>query len=760
MNRLLLVLLLFVVSCSNPTFKPEQIAIVPKPEKMTLGKESFKIEASTTVFTSGDEQKKAVRSLVDLLGASAGYNLKVNSGSNNKGIVFQQVEGMDSEAYSLEVTPQRILISASAEAGYFYGVQTLRQLLPHAIESKQVVKIDWLVPCVKIEDAPRFEWRGMHMDFSRHFSRIEEVKDFLDYMALYKLNTYHMHLTDDQGWRIEIKKYPLLTQKGAWRVENSQDRVCNEKAKTNPLYTIEEKNYKEVDGKRMYGGFFTQEQIKEIIAYADQRCITVIPEIDMPGHFKAAIDNYPYLSCTGKAGWGATFSRPACLGKATTIEFVKDILSEVADLFPAQYIHIGGDEVNIKSWKKCPRCQREIRKNKLKNEHQLQSAFNIEIEKFLHSKGKRLMGWDEIAEGGLSKDATMMWWRNWAPKTRNIAADNGSDMIITPDFQYYFDFANEGTPLKKVYDYEPVPEDFSASQAKHVIGVQANLWSEYIPNFKRLQYQSFPRMLALAETGWVRKENKNFEGFLPRVLKHYDRMDQMGIYYYIPSVEGLSDHIAFVDSAVIELSSPLKQLEIYYTTDGSTPNKSSMKYTHPIVLKNDCVIKTRAFRGDIASEISESHVEKQSYLKSVTVSPVSGQLQQWAIKNKFKVVDDVKLPVSPKWKKVSAVGLGEYSDAPNVSMVFKGYFYASKKEMFHFATKSDDGSLLYIGEKLVVDNGGNHSGQLRTGMVALEKGWHPLTILFHQAGGGSELNAWYSEGSQPRKVIVGKIIGY
>ena len=343
------------------------------------------------------------------------------------------------------------------------------------------------------------------------------------------------------------------------------------------MFTIDEQHYHSKDGRKMYGGFFTQEQIKEIVAYASERNITVIPEIDMPGHFKSAIDNYPFLSCTNEAGWGQSFSKPACLGKETSYEFVKNILKEIADLFPSEYIHIGGDEVNIKSWEVCANCQKVIKDNHLKDEHELQSFFNRDIEAFLKTKGKKLIGWDEIVEGGLSKDATMMWWRNWAPKMRNIAAENGNNMIITPDFEYYFDFTNEATPLDKVYNYEPIPESFTKEQSKYVLGVQANLWSERIPNFKRLQYQAFPRLLGLAESAWISKENKDFENFQNRMNLQYKRLDQLGINYYIPSVKGLANKIAFIDTATIVLESPLENMNVFYTLDGSTPTKKLNK---------------------------------------------------------------------------------------------------------------------------------------------------------------------------------------
>ena len=481
MNRLLLLVLsVFVFSCSNPSFKEDQISIIPKPNSLKLEKESFKINADTKISASSLDQQKAVRYLINMLETAGGFVLDIQANSDQQAIVFQHIDGLTPEAYQLKVSPKQILISASGEAGYFYAVQSLRQLLPPAIESKGVIA-EWFIPCVEIEDEPRFSWRGMHMDFSRHFFDIDEVKTFLDYMALYKLNTYHMHLTDDEGWRIEIKQLPLLTEKGAWRIESRHDKVCIENAKTDSSFIIDSAKYQIRDGKKMYGGFFTQNQIKEIIKYADDRCITVIPEIDMPGHFKAAIDNYPFLSCKEKAGWGRVFTTPACLGKESTYKFMETILGEIAELFPSKYIHIGGDEVNIKSWKNCDKCQSVIHEKHLKNEHELQSDFNRRIEKFLQSKGKQLMGWDEITEGGLSKDADIMWWRNWAPEALSIAAKNGNNIIITPSSPYYFSAENKISHLKKVYEYEPIPAEFTPVQESLVMGIQANLWADGYP---------------------------------------------------------------------------------------------------------------------------------------------------------------------------------------------------------------------------------------------------------------------------------------
>lgn len=755
-----LVAILLFASCvdKNKATEVAEISIIPKPVVLELGEQSFKINKNTSIALQNEAQEQAAQFLVDVFKKASNYSLEIVKGEKAP-ITFVKQDDLEEEGYQLEVTSKKIVIKASKPAGYFYAVQTLKQLLPAEIEEVNENKDAWFIPTVSITDSPRFSWRGMHMDFSRHFSSVDEVKTFLDYMVLYKLNKFHMHLTDDQGWRIEIKKYPLLTEKGAWRIESSHDKVCKELAETDPSYTIDEANYHDRDGKRMYGGFFTQEQIKDIIAYAAERHIEVIPEIDMPGHLKAAIDNYLYLSCNEEAGWGQTFSIPACVGKPATYEFAKDVLSEVADLFPSKYIHIGGDEVNAEPWKTCPHCQKVISDNNLKDEHELQSFFNNKIETFLNSKGKELMGWDEIVDGGLSKTSTIMWWRNWAGKAPHIAASNGNDVIITPNFQYYFDWKNDATPLEKVYDYEPVPEDFTEAQAKHILGVQANLWSEYIPNFKRLQYQAFPRMLALAETAWSPKSHKDLNDFQTRMESQYNRLDIMDIAYYIPAVEGLKDRIGFIDKATVTLKAPLKGMEIYYTTDGSVPTKASTKYTAPLEFTETTTIKAVAYKGNIASEIKASFIEKQSYIEPLKLTPKTlGSINRWVGKEEKGPVEDTKLPKNVTFAPVQKMDVSGYENADNILMVFKGYYNAEQDGLYTFATKSDDGSLLYIGEKLVVDNGGNHSAIRKEGMVALKKGWHPITVKFHEASGGSELTVWHTAPDAEEKTLQGNVL--
>ncbi|CAM4203849.1 family 20 glycosylhydrolase [Zobellia nedashkovskayae] len=759
---LALITVLSACTSPNPSFKKEDISLLPKPTSFDLGEGSFRVTSDTKLVVSDEMHKKAANSLTNLFSKAAGFSLEHTAESIEQSIVFTTISGMKKGEYMLDVHPNEITVEASDENGFFNAVQTLRQLLPAEIESAEKVKAEWLIPTVAISDEPRFQWRGMHMDFSRHFFKMDEVKSFLDYMALYKMNTYHMHLTDDQGWRMEIKKYPLLTEKGAWRIPNNQDTICNTRAVENELYKIDESNFKEVDGERKYGGFFTQEEIKEIIAYADERSITVIPEIDMPGHFKSAIDNYPYLSCNEDSGWDTVFTYPACLGKETTYNFMKNILSEVAEIFPSDYIHIGGDEVNIKSWEKCPHCQKAIKKHGLSDEHELQSYFNRDIEQFLNSKGKKLLGWDEIVEGGLTKEATIMWWRGWRPDALEKAAENGNETIITTTDAYYFDYLNEGNPLERIYNYEPVPENFTEEQSKNVLGIQANLWSEWIPNFKRLQYQAFPRILAVAENGWASAETKSFDDFNSRVEKQYKRLDVLDVHYYIPAVKGLDKEIAIVDSALVplKLAYPLEGVEIFYTLDGTVPTPESIKYEKPFLVEDTVTIKARAYRGKIFNDLKSTKVTRITYREASNEVPKTKGLKRFVIKGKHKEVKSLKPDTNLKGEKVDSVDLAGFKEEKSFNLVFQGYFHAEEDAVYEFETRSDGGDHLLIGDELIVDNGGWHGPRKRHGKVALKKGWHPILIKYRPSDDPRVMSVKYARQGEELLPMNSRVSGF
>ncbi len=752
--------ILFFIACTpqTPTFQQKDIAIIPKPVKMEIKEKAFTLKNGAIISTDNKMQNKAVFFLTNMFLQAGGINIQTTK-KTQADFIFTTDTSLPQEGYRLKISSKNVKIYAGDEAGYFYAIQTIRQLLPSTIE-QQAKKISKLfLPCCEIEDYPRFAWRGSHLDVSRHFFNVDEVKKVIDYLALYKINTFHMHLTDDEGWRLQIKKYPLLTEKGAWRIESSHDKICKKNAETDTAFIIDPAKYQMRNDKKMYGGFYTQEQMRDLIQYAAERCITIIPEIDIPGHFKAAIDNYPFLSCTGKTGWGKTFSTPACLAKNETTVFINDILNEVIELFPSEYIHIGGDEVNIQSWKDCKRCQQKMYELGLKNEHQYQSLFNRVIERLLKSKGKRLLGWDEIVEGGILQNAAVMWWRSWVPSMRDKAAQNGKEIIMTPCFQYYLNEKNANTTPQKVYDYEPVPAAFTAEQAKQVKGVQACLWTEWITNFKRLQYQMFPRIMAVAETGWTQKEAKNYADFNRRLSKQYDRLSAMNIHYYI-AAPNVKKHIVVLDSALVDMGEIPAGMTVFYTTDGSVPTKKSKKYEKPFYVTDNGILKSIIYKGNVNSKVVTTKIEKQKLMPALNVNAQSGKINRCVVLKTFKDVENARLPKRPKWQQVKEINMGEYAKRSQFALFFEGYFKAEKDGVYTFSTNSDDGSLLYINNKLVVDNGKNHSLKSESGAIALKKGWHRLNISYYEAGGAGGLSVYYALQGENLQPLQGKVIGY
>ena len=510
-------------------------ALLPVPQKFEARDGSFELGPETRIRVDSAARETG-QYLAERLRQCTGYPFKVSTTSKaevNKGeilITTKNAPGSLTEGYELDVAPDSVVIWSSDPAGLFYGAQSLLQLLPPEAFAAQPVRTkDWQVPCAHIQDQPRFAWRGFMLDVSRHFFNKDEIKQLLDEMALHKLNTFHWHLTDDQGWRIQIKKYPRLTEVGAWRKSIGFGLDPKESTAYAP------------DGR--YGGYYTRADIREVVAYAHSRHITVVPEIEMPGHASAALTAYPQYSCSGGPYntdmSGGIFAGVYCTGKDETFEFLENVLSEVIDLFPGKYIHIGGDEVPKDNWKKCPLCQARMKSEGLKTEHELESYFVRRIEKFLNSRGRNLIGWSEIREGGLAQNAAIMDWIGGAVE----AANAGHDVVMTPTKYCYFDYyqsTNHSTepkaiggflPLSQVYSLEPVPAGLSESARPHIIGAQANLWTEYVPDFKHVQYMAFPRLCALAEVAWSPADSRNYENFMQRLQIHCRRLDQLGINY-------------------------------------------------------------------------------------------------------------------------------------------------------------------------------------------------------------------------------------
>lgn len=503
-----------------PVFAFAQVNIVPQPVSVQTGEGHFTLTKSTRIFF-GTGTEKSAKYLQDLIKEQYHLQLKterfVASAISNNAILFQLKAGKGvKDEYDLNVKSSGISIKGVSAEAVFYGLQSLVQLIPLEEDASSGL----MIPAVSINDYPRFAYRGMHLDVSRHFFPVSFVKKYIDYLAFHKFNTFHWHLTDDQGWRIEIKRYPKLTQVGAWRNSTLIGRYPGTGQ----------------DGIR-YGGFYTQEQIKEVVKYAADRYITIIPEIEMPGHAIAALASYPYLGCTKGPykvfeTWGV-IDDVFCAGNDSTYKFLQNVLDEVLPLFPSKYIHVGGDECPKDRWKECPVCQQKMKANHLKDEHALQSYFVQRIEKYLNSKGRRIIGWDEILEGGLAPNATVMSWRG--EEGGIAAAKQHHDVIMTPGEYVYFDHNQLKTddsvtiggylPLATVYNYEPIPPVLTKAEAKYILGAQANVWTEYMAYPSKVEYMIFPRMSALSEVLWTpaaQKDYKRFQAQLPILIKRYE----------------------------------------------------------------------------------------------------------------------------------------------------------------------------------------------------------------------------------------------
>ena len=568
------------------------IIIIPAPANMKMLEGTFELNDQTMIISHGKVGSIA-EYLVDHLSVPTGYNfititfngnyvIKPASTISLSLIPLGEEMPFGREGYYLKVSPKEIEIRALDSAGLFYGVQSLLQLLPKEIESSSKVDgIKWTVPCVEITDNPRFGWRGLLLDVSRHFFGKEEVKQYIDTMARYKLNTFHWHLTDDQGWRIEIKKYPKLTEVGAWRVPRQ-----------GYWWTFDPPKPGE---KPTYGGFYTQEDIAEIVEYAKSRFITIVPEIDVPGHSMSALAAYPELSCGGgpfDVNPGSKFygqiENTLCASNDKVYKFLDEMFTEIAQMFPGQYIHMGGDEAHKGFWRKCERCQAFKKENDLENEHELQSYFVKKVEKILESKGKKLVGWDEILEGGLAPNATVMSWRGIAGGVKS--AKMGHHVVMTPSPYYYLDLYQSDpiiepktynlSRLNTCYKFEPVPDGIDPEL---ILGVQGNVWSEEISEIRHAQYMTWPRGLAIAETAWSPKENKDWENFAERVETQFARMDIAQVKY----ARSMYDAIFKASrdkkgKLVIELAAELAGIDVHYTFEGADPDNHYPKYTKPL----------------------------------------------------------------------------------------------------------------------------------------------------------------------------------
>ena len=720
----------------------EGINIIPMPQTLVQQDGQFKLADGMVIGASTPEAKTVAEFFADKMMRSTGYKFTVADKGTINLTIDASKEG-NYEAYELNVAADGVNVSAKTPQGLFYGMQTFLQLLPAEIESPEKVKgISWTAAAVSVKDEPRFHYRGLMIDPCRHFMPVEAIKKQIDVMAMFKINTLHWHLTEDQGWRIEIKKYPKLTEVGSKRIDGEGTE---------------------------YGGFYTQEEVKDIVKYAADRFITVVPELEIPGHELAAIAAYPELSCKGEAItprviWGVE-DIVMCPGKEEVFKFLEDVIDELVALFPSEYFHIGGDECPKASWKQCPLCQKRITQEGLRGdkkhspEERLQSYVVRRIEKYLATKGKKIIGWDEILEGGVDPTATIMSWRG---EDGGIAAASaGHDVIMTPGpggmylDHYQGDYKIEPVAiggyatLEKTYSYNPVPDTLVVQgKEKFVKGVQANIWSEYLYTEDIRSYMTFPRGIALAEIAWTNLDRKDYKDFERRINNAYVRLDEHDVKYHIPlpqQPKGSYDYVAFTDKASLEFTTT-RPCKMVYTTDGNEPTAKSTEYTAPINFDDSGVLKIASvLPSGKMSKVRTITVEKQELAPATTVEKTEPGLVMKVTDGMYldmkafdaagkepietKVIKDLKELKSYRKTSDSMRGIPQYAS------VAEGYFSVPEDGVYVLSSEYEN---VWVDGKLVIDNGGEVKRFSRRDRgVALQKGLHQFKVVFlgHIVGG-------------------------
>ncbi len=746
--------------------KQNNSGIIPAPQSLVLKTGFFKLTEKTALQFETDADRQTAELFKAIVEEKEGFDLVIAKNfiqAPESMISFNSANpsGFKPEAYVLEVNANNIQLSGTSK-GVFYATQSLIQLYLTGLENHQIQQC-------KITDEPRYAYRGLHLDVCRHFFPLDFIKKYIDLMAMYKLNNFHWHLTDDQGWRIEIKKYPKLTQVGAHRdqtvVGNYHDRM--------PQW---------FDGIK-YGAFYTQEEIKEIVAYAEKKYINVVPEIEMPGHAMAALAAYPELGCGTNPGpynvaekWGV-FPDIFCAGKEHTFDFLEDVLTEVIALFPSQNIHIGGDEAPKTVWKTCPYCQKRIKKEGLKNEEQLQSYFIHRIEKFMNKKGRSIIGWDEILEGGLAPNAIVMSWRG--VNGGIAAAKQNNYVIMSPSTEGLYLDHTQGLSsfepvtiggdgrIQKIYDYNPTPAVLPASQKKYILGVQANLWTEYVTTTNHAEYMLLPRMFALAETAWTNLGQKDFKTFNENTIPtHLSWLDKTNTLYRVPEVIGAKDTTINVNGKYIFSFKPsVNGAKIYYTIDGYQPNETTSLYTQPFVVnvaKGECrpvksiVITPSGKRSVVTTTI----LRNMDALKASTTSEnlKQGGLNYFYVPGKFKSVTEIDAAAATRKGIASQIAFTKVPNkAREYGIIFIGYINVNENATFEFSLYSDDGSRLYIDDELIIDNDGDHARYEKSAGVAMQAGLHKIKIVYFDDGPGSTLKVSV-KGTDGKKIEIPSVM--
>ena len=738
--------LCFLASCAEPQGEVKSynqgINIIPTPQSLVQQDGFFRLNSHTAITAGSPEAKTIAEFFAAKMRTSTGLDIQVAEKGNILLSLDSSLDVPNDEGYSLEVSKDAVKVVAKTTQGLFYGMQSFLQLLPAEIESPSKVNgIAWQAPAVSIKDAPRFGYRGIMLDPCRHFMPAENVKKYIDVLSLFKINRIHWHLTDDQGWRIEIKKYPKLTEIGSKRIDGEGTE---------------------------YGGYYTQEEIKDIVKYAADHFITVVPELELPGHEMAAIAAYPNLSCKGEPGtpriiWGVE-DIVMCPGKEDMFTFLQDVIDEMVPLFPSEYFHIGGDECPKTSWKNCPLCQKRIKAEGLKAdgkhsaEEKLQSYVIQRMEKYLETKGKKIIGWDEILEGGLAPSATVMSWRGEEGGIAAALMDH--TVIMTPGGNGMYLDAYQGDPkiepvtiggytlLEKTYSYNPIPDTLAAmGKSDYILGVQGNTWSEYMYDEAKRDYMIFPRILAVAEIGWTNLDRKDYKDFERRIENAYVRLDGHAINYHIPLPEqpnGSCNFVAFTDKASLEFKTT-RPIKMVYTLDGSEPTPASTAYTAPIEITETTTLKIASvLPSGKMSPIRTIQVEKQSLAPAKEVAQTTPglnmevtdgmylnvkELEAAKKETKKSVIKDLKEIRSVVETSESMRGVNQYA------AVATGYVNIPEDGVYFISSDLEE---VWIDGKLLVNNSGEVKRFSRhDNSVALAKGLHEIKAVFlgHIIGG-------------------------
>ncbi|HLK14069.1 MAG TPA: family 20 glycosylhydrolase, partial [Fimbriimonadaceae bacterium] len=701
--------------------------LVPKPASARYDGGFFVVNSACEIHYTRDAKADATL-FADEFGAdNHGAHFRVVSGQKRGSgdvITFSLDSSIKGdEGYKLAVTQHRIEAHAKTGAGLFYAGQTIRQLVAAGEPSSDALTIA-TIPCCEIEDAPSYGWRGLLLDVSRHFRPKADIERYLDIMAFHKLNTFHWHLVDDGGWRIEIKKYPELTGRGAWRSTPKESWGW-------PVIFPE----KHTDDE--YGGFYTQADIREILAYAAARHITIVPEIEMPGHSLAAINCYPNIACTKPDHSGPVINSNYCPGKEETFKFLTGVLDEVLGLFPSKFIHIGGDEVDKGDWHRCPDCQARIKSEGLKDELELQSYFVKRIEKYLNSKGRRLIGWDEILEGGLAPNATVMSWRGIEGGIE--AAKQGKNAVMCPTSHCYFDYSYAGTPVSKVYSYNPIPDAMSLEQAKLVLGGQGNLWTEWIPTRGRLDQMTWPRAAALAEVFWTPKGVQSWQDFQSRLPQEYKWLEKMGVDFMPPSVTAdVNVIIADGPTSVNFAGEGAGNVTLHYTTDGSNPSLTSPVLTGPLTVNANSVVKAAYLNGyGTAGETATVTVHIGEV--AAPSGPLEPGLNVGYYEGRWEDLPNFDGLTAASKSIAESISLAPRKRENDYGLRFTGFIEVPGPGTYTFYMTSDDGARLKIAGAPVVDDAGSHAPHMKAGRVHLLAGRYPFQLDYFQIGGAAAL---------------------